>query len=348
MICPRCKRPVSLHVQFDTDQGFRSSSYCEYCKKFIKKTTGPFCKNGHSLDQFKETGMLGCSSCYDAFSPELLHLLEEYRNNAPEDVLLPVPDRLSVARSEELAFLVKRQDALPFQAVPGDLQKKEIDRVLLSIRIRIARNISDLSYKLNKVSAQNLAAVLFSSTSCFLSGAGSYCVADESMLFLWKKRNLVPENAIVASAILPAGPILYTGDEDHLRIAWFLDSMHPDEIEKVIREKEFFDSYYRWQFHPLYGYLAACPSNSGSGVRVSFMLSLPLLTSCGQWANWARELKESGFAIRGEKGEGTRSGPVYQISRKFHRADIRAELAGMYTVMKRIIERENRLQEEMS
>lgn len=64
-----------------------------------------------------------------------------------------------------------------------------------------------------------------------------------------------------------------------------------------------------------YGYLTACPTNVGTGMRASVMLHLPALGRAGLIAKLLQTLSRSGFTLRGYDGEGSRSeGDLYQIS----------------------------------
>jgi protein arginine kinase len=68
-------------------------------------------------------------------------------------------------------------------------------------------------------------------------------------------------------------------------------------------------------FHPRFGYLTACPTNVGTGIRVSVMLHLPALKLTGEIEKVFRAAKDLRLAVRGLYGEGTEAtGDFYQIS----------------------------------
>ena len=68
-------------------------------------------------------------------------------------------------------------------------------------------------------------------------------------------------------------------------------------------------------FHPKYGYLTACPTNVGTGLRVSVMLHLPALKMTGEIEKAFRAARDMRLAIRGLYGEGTEaSGDFFQVS----------------------------------
>ena len=85
-------------------------------------------------------------------------------------------------------------------------------------------------------------------------------------------------------------------------------------------------------FSPRFGYLTACPTNVGTGLRVSAMLHLPALKLTGEIDKVRRAAKALNVAVRGFYGEGSEAvGDIYQLSnqttlgRSEH--DLLAELA---------------------
>jgi len=68
-------------------------------------------------------------------------------------------------------------------------------------------------------------------------------------------------------------------------------------------------------FHPRFGYLTACPTNVGTGIRVSVMLHLPALVITRQIDKVFRSLQKINLAVRGLYGEGSQAmGDFYQVS----------------------------------
>ena len=82
-----------------------------------------------------------------------------------------------------------------------------------------------------------------------------------------------------------------------------------DEIDDEL------DAQLEFAFHPRFGYLTACPTNVGTGIRVSVMLHLPALKLTGEIEKVFRVAKELKLAVRGLYGEGTEAtGDLYQVS----------------------------------
>ena len=68
-------------------------------------------------------------------------------------------------------------------------------------------------------------------------------------------------------------------------------------------------------FSPRYGYLTACPTNVGTGIRVSVMLHLPALKMIGHIEKFFNAAKDMNLAVRGLFGEGTEAASdLYQLS----------------------------------
>jgi protein arginine kinase len=82
-----------------------------------------------------------------------------------------------------------------------------------------------------------------------------------------------------------------------------------DRIDDLIEQRA------AYAFHPKLGYLTACPTNVGTGLRVSVMLHLPALVITRQIDKVFRSLQKISLAVRGLYGEGSQAmGDFYQIS----------------------------------
>lgn len=109
---------------------------------------------------------------------------------------------------------------------------------------------------------------------------------------------------------------LMINEEDHLRIQVMHSGLdlqaawdHINRIDNLIEEQV------TYAFHDTLGYLTACPTNVGSGVRVSVMLHLPALVLTRQIEKVFRSLQKISLAVRGLYGEGSQAmGDFYQIS----------------------------------
>jgi len=105
-------------------------------------------------------------------------------------------------------------------------------------------------------------------------------------------------------------------EEDHLRIQVLRSGLQLDECwEQISAIDDAIEEQIDYAFHPRFGYLTACPTNVGTGIRVSVMLHLPALKLTGEIERAFRACKDMHLAIRGLHGEGTEAtGDLYQIS----------------------------------
>jgi protein arginine kinase len=105
-------------------------------------------------------------------------------------------------------------------------------------------------------------------------------------------------------------------EEDHLRLQVLRSGLQLEEAwDEITRIDDQLESKLDWAFHPRFGYLTACPTNVGTGIRVSVMLHLPALKLTGEIEKVFRAAKDMRLAVRGLYGEGTEAtGDFYQIS----------------------------------
>jgi protein arginine kinase len=105
-------------------------------------------------------------------------------------------------------------------------------------------------------------------------------------------------------------------EEDHLRIQVLRCGLQLDEAwDQINTIDDQLEDVLEFAFHPRFGYLTACPTNVGTGIRVSVMLHLPALKLTGEIEKVFRAAKDLKLAVRGLYGEGTEAtGDFYQIS----------------------------------
>ncbi len=105
-------------------------------------------------------------------------------------------------------------------------------------------------------------------------------------------------------------------EEDHLRLQVLRSGMQlSDAIDEINRIDDLIESQLDLAYHSRYGYLTACPTNVGTGLRVSVMLHLPALKMTGEIEKAFRAARDMHLAIRGLYGEGTEAqGDFFQVS----------------------------------
>src|SRR3954469_15457623 len=109
---------------------------------------------------------------------------------------------------------------------------------------------------------------------------------------------------------------IMVNEEDHLRIQVLRSGLQLEEAwEQISAIDDKLEAKLDFCFHPRFGYLTACPTNVGTGIRVSVMLHLPALKLTGEIEKVFRAAKDMRLAVRGLYGEGTEAtGDFYQIS----------------------------------
>ena len=134
------------------------------------------------------------------------------------------------------------------------------------------------------------------------------------------RKELIDNKDISGYAKSPDGTItIMINEEDHLREQCILDGFCLKECYKKINEidNKILDKV-DIAYSKNLGFLTACPTNVGTGMRASVMLFLPALTLNGAMKQLIEALDQKGFTVRGLYGESsTCDGYFYQISNKF-------------------------------
>lgn len=139
-------------------------------------------------------------------------------------------------------------------------------------------------------------------------------------------------------------------EEDHLRMQVIRNGLHLKRAWNFINSvdstiEESVDYAYTKEL----GYLTACPTNVGTGLRASAMLHLPGLVISGQMEKVVRAVNQLGIAVRGIFGEGSdASGSFFQISNQQTLGETeKAIIKRLNSVMSTIIEREEDAREKI-
>lgn len=105
-------------------------------------------------------------------------------------------------------------------------------------------------------------------------------------------------------------------EEDHLRIQTLFPGLNFEEGWEFINKiDDFLESSLDYAYDNDFGYLTACPTNVGTGLRASAMVHIPCLTIIGHVDDLIRGFNKIGLTVRGLYGEGTEAiGDLYQIS----------------------------------
>ncbi len=109
---------------------------------------------------------------------------------------------------------------------------------------------------------------------------------------------------------------IMVNEEDHMRIQVLRSGMQLAEaFDQIERIDDVLEEKLDYAYSRRFGYLTACPTNVGTGIRVSVMLHLPALKLTGEIDKVRRAARDMHLAVRGLFGEGSEAlGDLYQIS----------------------------------
>ena len=202
-----------------------------------------------------------------------------------------------------------------------------LSEIVISSRIRLARNIAKLPFTcwakdkyLREVITQVKAAAV---TNPFLLNSTSIDMENADSLlrqFLVERHLISLEHAKGKIGVVIVGDKelvnIMVNEEDHLRIQAFSSGLQLSSTWNVINQiDDKMSEKLEYAFSPEWGYLTACPTNVGTGMRASVMIHLPALNITKQIDKILRAVSHLGLAIRGLHGEGSESsGNLFQIS----------------------------------
>lgn len=143
---------------------------------------------------------------------------------------------------------------------------------------------------------------------------------------------------------------IMVNEEDHLRIQVLQSGNQLEEAWKGANAVDgLLESGLTYAFHPRLGYLTACPTNVGTGMRASVMLHLPALAYSRHIQKVFQAVHKMSLAVRGLYGEGTEPmGDLYQISNQVTMGISEAAIVdNVCRVIPRIIHYERQVREEL-
>lgn len=232
--------------------------------------------------------------------------------------------------------------------------RKKAAPVVLSTRIRLARNLAtdpfpDRATPSQRRDIMSRCEQVIGSLEQMKKG-----VFDVGSLSELEKQTLVERHLIsreLCEAEAGAGVYIkkdqscsvMINEEDHLRIQFLKTGFNLKSIWKQI---DAFDSELEQSFDVAFsselGYLTACPTNLGTGLRASVMMHLPGLVIAEQMERVVRAVSQLGITVRGLFGEGSdATGHIFQISNQQTLGETEAEiLERLGNVLKTIIDHE--------
>ncbi|NLV21336.1 MAG: protein arginine kinase [Syntrophomonadaceae bacterium] len=239
------------------------------------------------------------------------------------------------------------------------------DDIVISSRIRLARNLIDLPFPLRldqhsgNECLQRIKAVCEEEIPAVLNEiefTGFDQLSNLDRRILVEKHLISPAHAESNS---PFGAILLNQDgslatmvneEDHLRIQCLLPGLQlAASYELAQQMDDFLESKLEYAFDERHGYLTSCPTNVGTGLRASVMLHLPAMQMTGQTGQILQNIGQLGMTVRGLYGEGTEvSGNFFQMSNQTTMGQSEEEICNhLQAVTEQIVEQERMLRERL-
>ena len=229
--------------------------------------------------------------------------------------------------------------------------------IVISSRIRLARNLAGhkfLSRCSNHEKSEILGRLKDVMMSLDLGDKVFYISVDKAPTL--NKHFLVERHLISRHHAFGKGPrgvviaqreffTAMINEEDHLRIQVLKAGCQISQCaQQINRIDDMIEEKVDFAFSPRYGYLTACPTNVGTGIRVSVMLHLPALKITGQIEKFFNAARDMNLAVRGLFGEGTEAASdLYQLSNQATLGVSESEIVSRFerNIIPEIIEYEN-------
>jgi protein arginine kinase len=234
--------------------------------------------------------------------------------------------------------------------------------LVLSTRIRLARNLSlvPFTHRARDEQLQGVIASLTAAAERSGSFGGALLLRMNEMTQL--QRQVLVERHLVSHELgdgtRPRGLLVSDGgelslminEEDHLR----LQSMAPgfqlaEAWSRADRADDELDQSLDFAFSEEIGYLTACPTNAGTGLRASVLIHLPALVLLEEIQKVLKSIMQVGLNVRGLYGEHSEvMGNLFQVSNQttLGRSE-RDSIDSLERVTRQIIETEERARERM-
>ena len=221
------------------------------------------------------------------------------------------------------------------------------DSIVLSSRVRLARNYQDLPFDVAQKPDAAAMCIARTANALRLSGqnAGFELMRLRDMDDVQRKAlaevHLISKdllrNVDTAAVLLNemAGVSIMMNEEDHLRIQAMAKGMELQKAaEECFRVDDALSRQVSFAYDEQLGYLTACPTNTGTGMRASLLLHLPMLTILKQMGSVGQIVAKVGLTIRGVYGEGSEAlGNLYLVSNQVTLGRTEQELISAVTAV---------------
>jgi protein arginine kinase len=234
--------------------------------------------------------------------------------------------------------------------------------IVVSSRIRLARNLDKFPFPhwVNKKQAEKVLTTIEEAVTLvdYLKNSTTFRLADldgidkqflvERHLMSYEHAQKTDQKAVVIDneEILS----IMINEEDHIRMQVMQSGFNLFEAWNIINQiDDCLAKELHFAFLPDWGYLTACPTNTGTGMRGSVMLHLPALVMTRQINRVLAAISKLSFTTRGLYGEGTQAtGNFFQVSNQVSLGHSENEIIeNINGLIRQIIEQENQTREAM-
>ncbi|KUO95122.1 protein arginine kinase [Ferroacidibacillus organovorans] len=228
--------------------------------------------------------------------------------------------------------------------------------IVISSRVRIARNLRGRVFPM-LATDQDKQEILEAAARAAKHGALSRLGPFE--MFAMRDLSEVDQQVLVEKHLISPGLIESSGgavllrpdeevsimvnEEDHLRIQCLLPGYQLETTYRLADQlDDGLEEMVDYAFDEEKGYLTACPTNVGTGMRASIMMHLPVLVMTGHINRILSAVTHVGLAVRGIYGEGSDAlGNLFQISNQITLGQTEQEIIGnLHGVARQLINHE--------
>ncbi|GGF35473.1 protein-arginine kinase [Halobacillus andaensis] len=139
-------------------------------------------------------------------------------------------------------------------------------------------------------------------------------------------------------------------EEDHIRIQLYFPGFQLDRaLEQASQLDDWLEEKVDYAFDENRGYLTACPTNVGTGMRASVMMHLPALAMTHQINRMTPAINQLGLVVRGIYGEGSEAlGNIFQISNQITLGKSEEDIVeDLHSVVRQLIDQERKARQTL-
>jgi len=237
---------------------------------------------------------------------------------------------------------------------------------VISSRVRLARNIEGLPFP-HLMTPERGEKVIEMVRRAFASKDAAKLGLDDAEVIRMSEMSVVDRQVLVekhlispnlarnstsgAAAITPDESVsVMINEEDHIRIQCLYAGLQLREaLYRADRVDDLLEGKMEYAFSENRGYLTACPTNVGTGMRASVMVHLPALVINNKAGQVFTTVVKLGFIVRGLYGEGTEAvGNIFQVSNQVTLGQSEADIVqNLRNVVEQIIAQEKEARESL-